>query len=142
MQAREAPRRRIVVGFDGSDAALRALGRAAEAVAPEGTIVVVTVEAALRSPGALSEDLLSPEVDPAAVVEEARTFLGTRGDITVEAVLGKGDPASVIVDAARESGADLIVVGRRGRDFAARALLGSVAAHVVEWARCDVLVVA
>jgi nucleotide-binding universal stress UspA family protein len=36
----------------------------------------------------------------------------------------------------------LIVIGRRGRDFAARALLGSVAERVVSQASCDVLVVA
>jgi nucleotide-binding universal stress UspA family protein len=38
--------------------------------------------------------------------------------------------------------ADLLVVGRRGGDFVARTLLGSVAQRVVQQAPCDVLVVA
>jgi len=46
-----------------------------------------------------------------------------------------------IVDAARETGAELIVVGTRGRSVAARTLLGSVSAKVVERAPCEVEVV-
>jgi len=42
----------------------------------------------------------------------------------------------------RELEAQLVIVGRRGRDFVARTLLGSVAHRVVENAPCDVLVVA
>ena len=37
------------------------------------------------------------------------------------------DPATIMLEAARDASADLIVLGRRGQDFAARALLGSVA---------------
>ena len=44
--------------------------------------------------------------------------------------------------AARAPDADLIVVGRTGKSFLARAILGSVAVRVVQLARCDVLVVA
>jgi nucleotide-binding universal stress UspA family protein len=35
-----------------------------------------------------------------------------------------------------------VIVGRRGNDFVARTLLGSVATRVVEHAPCNVLVVA
>jgi nucleotide-binding universal stress UspA family protein len=47
-----------------------------------------------------------------------------------------------LVDVVREVAADLLVVGRRGDDFVARTLLGSVAQRVVQQAPCDVLVVA
>src|SRR4051812_17500674 len=79
----------IVVGFDGSDAAIRALGRAADEIAPGGTLTVVTVEPTAHSAGVLSEDLLSTSPDAARVLEEARLSLGVRDDITVEPIVGK-----------------------------------------------------
>ena len=52
-----------------------------------------------------------------------------------------GNPGSVICDAAREWGADLIVVGRRGYKGLTEVLLGSVSSHVVRNAHCSVLIV-
>ena len=140
--ARGTPRTSIVVGFDGSDAAVRALECAADEIAPGGTLTLVAVEPVAHSAGVLSEDLLSTSPGPAGLLEEACRSLGTRDDITVEPVARKGDPAAILLEAARDARADLIIVGRRGRDFAARVLLGSVAGRVVNQASCDVLVVA
>ncbi len=53
---------------------------------------------------------------------------------------GGGDPAVVLVDVARDVGADLLILGRRGGDFVTRTMLGSVAQRVVEQAPCDALV--
>ena len=53
---------------------------------------------------------------------------------------GGGDPAVVLVDGARDVGADLLILGRRGGDFVTRTVLGSVAQRVVEQAPCDALV--
>ena len=47
----------------------------------------------------------------------------------------------MLVQQAREAGADLIAVGTRGLNAAQRALLGSVSTKVVHHAECDVLVV-
>jgi nucleotide-binding universal stress UspA family protein len=102
----------------------------------------VTVEPTAHSPGILSEDLLSVAPDAAQLLAEALASLGVHQDITVEPIARKGDPAAILLEAAREARADLIVIGRRGRDFAARTLLGSVAQRVVNQAPCDVLVVA
>ena len=52
-----------------------------------------------------------------------------------------GKPATEIVDAAREWPADLVVIGSHGRGGIKRALLGSVAEHVMRQAPCPVLVV-
>lgn len=49
-----------------------------------------------------------------------------------------GDPKAVIVDRAREMGADLVIVGSRGTKGLARFLLGSVAAAVARHAPCPV----
>lgn len=57
------------------------------------------------------------------------------------ALLRVGDPAREIVEAARESGADLIILSTHGRTGLAHVLLGSTAERVVRHARCPVLVV-
>jgi nucleotide-binding universal stress UspA family protein len=116
--------RRILVGYDGSAAAVRALDAAADLVGYGSTLAVVTVQTrAMDGPAAADarEQLLRRHV-------EARYHEPT------------GDPAEQLVTKARELGADLIVVGRRSQN-PLRALLGSVSARVVRRAPCDVLVV-
>ena len=56
-------------------------------------------------------------------------------------VVTSNAPAATIVNYARESGADLIVMGTHGRGPMAHLLMGSVAERVVRLATCPVLVV-
>lgn len=115
--------RRILVGFDGSEASRRALDTAADLVGYGSSLAVVHVRPAGSSP------------DDA--VDRARTQL-LRRQLTARYLEPCGEPASEIVAAAEEVGADLIVVGRRN---VLRRVLGSVSAEVVRGASCDVLVV-
>jgi universal stress protein A len=62
-------------------------------------------------------------------------------DIAVEHVLLEGDPAQEIIQYARESGSDLIVLGTHGRTGRERLLMGSVAEKVMRDGPCSVLVV-
>lgn len=133
--------RNIVVGYDGSEAATRALSRAAE-IANGATVTVVSAvhvrPTGARGPGRA--------VDRAEVYErkreldEAAALLRERG-IMAREVEGRGDPADAIIDEANEIGADLIIVGTRGLNTAERLLLGSVSTKVLHHAPCDVLVV-
>ncbi len=52
-----------------------------------------------------------------------------------------GDPGHCICESAENWGADLIVLGRRGRTGFAEAFLGSVSNYVVHHASCSVLVI-
>jgi nucleotide-binding universal stress UspA family protein len=61
--------------------------------------------------------------------------------VEVDAILRTGPPWSEITSAARETRADLIVVGTHGRRGLSRAMLGSVAERVVRSAPCPVLTV-
>jgi nucleotide-binding universal stress UspA family protein len=61
--------------------------------------------------------------------------------IPVEHFLLEGDPATQIVQHARDSGIDLIVMGTHGRTGTERLLVGSVAEKVMRESRCSVLVV-
>ena len=56
-------------------------------------------------------------------------------------LLKRGTPSQTIVDTARRSGADLIVMATHGRTGLAHVLIGSVAERVVRHAHCAVLTV-
>ena len=56
-------------------------------------------------------------------------------------IISSTNIAGCIVEYAKESYIDLIVIGTRGRSGFKKLLLGSVASHVVTYAHCPVLVV-
>ena len=73
------------------------------------------------------------------IAGDAADRLRARGmNVTSEA--RAGDPAGELLAAATEAGADLIVVGSRGRTGLARLVLGSVARRVVQHAKASVLI--
>jgi nucleotide-binding universal stress UspA family protein len=133
---------KIVVGFDGSEHAQRALERAAD-MAGQGDELVVVAAAELQARTGITE---GARLDPSTVQHQhdamgnARALLSERG-IDAEVVEAQGDPGTAIVDTAKAKGADLIIVGTRGLNPMQRILLGSVSSKVVHRAECDVLVI-
>ncbi len=67
--------------------------------------------------------------------------LAEKENVAVSTLIYAGSPADVIIHAAEEKKADLIVVGSHGRTGIDRLLLGSVAERVIGTADCAVLVV-
>ncbi len=123
---RMAPRpRRILVGYDASETARRALDAAADLAGYGSTLSVVSV-----ADGAAADGML----------DDAREQLLSR-HVTALYVSRAGDPASELIDVSEELESDLIVVGRRQQSALRRLVLGSVSARVVRQAPCDVLVV-
>ena len=87
-------------------------------------------------PADVRDDL---RADRAALLAQAAARLQQVGlDVTTRSIEGRA--ASVIVDTAREIGAELIIVGARGHGAIEEAFLGSVSAEVVDQAPCAVLV--
>jgi nucleotide-binding universal stress UspA family protein len=86
--------------------------------------------------------MLPPEDDFAgaahATVKDLLAAAGSEGVEIIENVVA-GAPAPVLIEASK--GADLLVVGSRGRGAFAGMLLGSVSQHCVSHAECPVLVV-
>jgi nucleotide-binding universal stress UspA family protein/nitrite reductase/ring-hydroxylating ferredoxin subunit len=116
--------RRVLIATDGSATADRAARKGfdlAESVGAPVTMVFVGHPAT----GALVTD------DTVAVYG---------GDVECDVVLRQGDPAREILAVARESGADLVVIGNKGMTGAKRFFLNLVPEKVVDLTDRDVLV--
>ena len=124
--------RSILVGFDGSDAAERALDAAADLVGCGSRLTVVHV---------VPEDETGDRVNGNGVLDRARERL-VRRQLTARYIEpARGEAGATLLETAESLGADLVVVGRRERNALRRLWLGSVSARVVRRAECDVLVV-
>jgi nucleotide-binding universal stress UspA family protein len=138
---------RVLLAIDGSTPSEAARNLAASLRWPEGTsisivAVVEPLSIVLAEPAAyeIAEDNdRAVSVALASRLAEAGSALEAPGRI-VETRLAEGRPASVIVEEARESRADLIIVGSRGLGRLRSMVLGSVSAEVVDHAPCPVLV--
>jgi nucleotide-binding universal stress UspA family protein len=118
--------RSILVGYDDSDTARRALDRAADLTGYGSILTVVSI----AENGTSAADAVARARERLIDRQIAATYLERHGD-----------PALVLVHIAEEVGADLVVVGR-SRDVALDPVpLGSVSTDVVFGAPCDVLVV-
>lgn len=135
----------ILVGYDESEPAKRALARAAElATAFDADVIVTSVAHVLvGAAGARGIGPIDP-VDPPELHREelrhAAAFLGERG-VRAEYIVALGDPVTEILDLAESRNADLIVVGNREASLLERLLDPSVSGAVQRKAHCDVLVV-
>jgi len=64
-----------------------------------------------------------------------------REGLKASSILVEGQPHDQIVRHAESLGADIIIMGSKGRRGANRILIGSVAERVIEYAPCPVLVI-
>jgi nucleotide-binding universal stress UspA family protein len=129
--------KRLLVGYDGSAPAQRALAHAAEFARPGDAVSVVNV---MPEPGISSRlERRSQERNrQRELLDEAHRFLAGRGiDATMLAPVGEA--ATQIVAAAQEIEADMIVVAKHHGHVPH--LLGSISSRIVRSAHCDVLVV-
>ena len=130
--------RRILVAFDGTPEATRALDLAGALAAGVGAEVGIVSVVPVRL-GPPADDPWSDRSEHAAELHKAEQALSARGLITTTHE-PTGDAGPLIVRVAREFGYDLIVVGSRHLDPLRRALLGSVSRYVVRHADVSVLI--
>lgn len=135
-------RPRIVVGVDGSIGARVALAWALEEARLRGA--ELDVVHSWEYLGVVTVGYVA--VDPRQMEDAARLLLGrvveevgAAKDRDVHPVLVEGPAARSLLDASE--GADLLVVGSRGRGGFAGLLLGSVSRQVTHHAHCPVVVV-
>ncbi len=142
--------RRIVCGVDFSDAGLTALNYAL-AFAREAAARLIVLHVHEK----LLEQALPPferqyydvteyvnEYEQAALVRLSEAIpASSREGLDIQEVVAVGKPYREILRLARDSAADLVVLGVHGHGVAERLFFGSTAQHVVREATCPVLTV-
>lgn len=132
----------VVVGYDGSPQAKKALEKARKIAEKFGSkiYVVHVIDTAVLS---LSDMFASPSVIASLkekaeqLIKEALSAVGPGAEGRVL----EGDPAHEIIKFAREVNASLIILGARGLSTIRRILMGSVSSRVVQESPIDVLIV-
>lgn len=135
----------IVVGVDGSAPGQVALERAiTEARMWDADLHVVYVADVLPVAPYLTDSVPIDMIDLARLqregVWEAVDPVIEAADRPIERVDLDGYPADRLVEHCEEAGADLLVLGTRGRGRLAATFLGSTSMRAVEHAPCDVLI--
>ena len=141
---------RIIITTDGSDFSRAAVERACQIIAaPERTSIKIVSVYEIVEPIDISiSPEFSKEIEASAreksdgFVAEASAAIRTRFPaIELETLVTTGTVDEILIDAAREWKADLIVIGSHGRGFWERMLIGSITDSLVHHAPCSVLVV-
>jgi nucleotide-binding universal stress UspA family protein len=139
---------RILLATDFSPASAPALEQAVKMARRDGALLLIAH--AYQEPG-----LVDLSHAPARVYEQWDQALRENVEkklqalveyvrnqgVEAKALLLKGFADEAIIEAAKQQGADLIVIGTHGRRGAARLFLGSVASRVISTAPCPVMTV-
>jgi nucleotide-binding universal stress UspA family protein len=132
----------ILVAWDGSEHAKRALGEAVDlARTQDGRLTLLTVAAPLRVwPGYV------PPVSEADLIGAAEKILAEGEALVPDGVpvsgrTAAGDPGLELVKRAAAADHDLIVMGSRGRGAVRSAFLGSVSHYVLNHTTVPVLII-
>lgn len=136
--------KRILIPFDGSEGATKALRRALQVAKDQAAAVTVFyVDEHLpryaKGVGEIRESQELREAEAAELESRARAVAAEYG-VRIKFETVAGHAALAILSRAREGGFDLIAIGRSGRSGLWGMLLGSTTARVVDQAACDVLV--
>jgi nucleotide-binding universal stress UspA family protein len=134
---------RILIGFDGSPQAEKAVETALSlARYMDSTVVIFAVA---RPPEPATRVEVSAVLDNAREHFEAdfkRIVKGAQAEgIEIETEIAVGHPAEHIIHKAEAAKADLIIIGTRGTSTFKKWMLGSTSERVLRYAHCPVLVV-
>jgi universal stress protein A len=137
---------KIVVPFDFSDTAERALAWAADLQRTTAGPAIHFVHAISSRPAGTAEaplEMLLPNEDEMKALEHDMVEIAHRYEAMATAAvqIGASNVGDIILDTARNAGAELVVMGSHGRTGVKRLLLGSVAEHVLRHADCPVVTV-
>jgi nucleotide-binding universal stress UspA family protein len=139
--------RTIVVGTDGSRTAQAAVRHAVELARVTGATLHLVAARQIAYAVAGSPELGATGLDPVTAAAEASAAALELGlaeaqaaEVPVETHDPTGAAAAALIDIAKATSADLIVVGSRGM-HGARRVLGSTPNSVTHQATCHVLVV-
>ncbi|ELY64072.1 universal stress protein [Natronococcus jeotgali] len=134
----------VLVAYDGSAPARKAVEYAFDAHADEEIVLLRVVEAADGSTEAginlLQEALRDREEKAASELADATAEIDTE-DVEFRTETAVGKPEREVVSFAEEHDIDHIVIGSHGREGVSRVLLGSVAERIARRAPVPVTIV-
>lgn len=134
--------RKIMVGYDGSEASERAVDVAINLA--RCTDVRILVLAVARPPEPATSVELEAVLDDAKEHYEAGLAKvrerAKAAEVGLETMIEVGHPAEHLIHQAELNHAELIIVGRRGTSLFAKMMLGSVSERVMRYAHCPVMV--
>lgn len=132
--------RKIVVGVDGSEGSVAALRWALEeAQRREARVDVIHAWHHPYTDG-MAAYTVDQEEHERRILDRSLAAAGPAAPgVRVETILTHGGAASILLDAAK--GADLLVVGSRGRGGFLGVLLGSVSQHCAHHTPCPLVIV-
>ena len=135
----------ILVAYDGSETSKIAIERA-KAIAAQNEQAQVNVVYVIEFPAPMYEGYNYQNLMELNQVQAERTLKEAEElvkDLNNEKqfVILRGHVSTSVLDYAEEKNSDLILIGSRGLGGIQRFFLGSVSFHVVQKAKCDVLVV-
>ena len=135
--------RKILVGYDGSPLAEKAVDLAIRFGICEKSAISVLAVARLPEP--------ATSVEVEAVLDDAREHYeaglklvverGRAHGVEIATDIVIGHPGEQIIHRAETEYVDLIIVGRRGTSLFQKIMLGSVSERVLRYAHCPVLLV-
>lgn len=143
--------KRILVPYDGSEYAKRALDRAVSmARCCDGAkLFIATVsrpmppmeKIAREKAYVFDADKKEPEKkDPGQVILDDSEKLIPE-DIPHELIFRVGNPGSVLLDLSFEKNCDLVIMGNRGRGALKSLFMGSVSSGILKNAKCPVFII-
>lgn len=134
---------KILTPTDGSDTAKAAVQYASDiAKAENAEVLVVGVVHSLEYGDTADIDPTSQiEADEKRFVDEEVAALQAAGVKATGTVVGNGRVDRAITQAAKDQGADVIVMGTHGRSGLSRAVIGSVADRVIRHSEVPVVLV-
>jgi nucleotide-binding universal stress UspA family protein len=135
--------KKVLVGYDGSPLAEKAVDVAIRFGLCEKSSVLVLAVARLPEP--------ATSVEVEAVLDDAREHYeqglkkvverGQSRGVEINTDIVVGHPAEQLIHRAETEQADLIIVGRRGTSLFQKIMLGSTSERVLRYAHCPVLLV-
>jgi nucleotide-binding universal stress UspA family protein len=129
----------IVLGYDGSEGANRAVDLASHVARQNNARILVVNAYELGSPDTDGYKWGRLRDEAQDVAQEAVSRLQAAG-VEAEPEVLDGPAETALLQVAESHDADLIVVGRRGHGLIAELLLGSTSEYVVRRAKVPVLV--
>ncbi|HDD57370.1 MAG TPA: universal stress protein [Thermoplasmatales archaeon] len=141
MEEKKSSMKRILVGYDGSEGAEKALAKALTLIEENGEIILLAVIPSKSEKSFVDADAYKLAKERAQQLLQEKLDSIKSENFIITPIIERGDAAEKIIDTASKKECDLIILGRHGHSEISPSTLGNVAEKVVTHAHKPVMVV-